>query len=110
LIEEGIAEGQAVVEDGPLDLNLSQSLLPITRPTLHVHHGNNQDTVGLINVKQSVGKNVREVPANRRIEQTETNRLPTHLADQPLNLVVETSPQLRMDAGAAWVYSWSASG
>lgn len=55
--------------------------------------------VRLIHVEHGVGKHVGEVAADGRIKQAKASRLTPDVEDEPFNLVVEPSAQLRVDAG-----------
>jgi hypothetical protein len=68
---------------------LVKSFPPVTRAALHVHHGNNPDDASSFDKNDRVRKITTEMPAYRRVKNSETIWLHANLTQQPLHLAVK---------------------
>jgi hypothetical protein len=62
-----------------------------------VHHGHDQDSVRLIDVKHGIREAVAESPANRREHPAEPFRLATDLLDHRFDVIVDPASQIEAD-------------
>ena len=65
---------------------------------VEVHHGENPDVVGALDVDDAVGKLAGEMPAGRLADETEGAGSPAGFDDQLVDDGVETPAQLGNDA------------
>ena len=77
-------------------MKLSRAPLPITRTAFHVHHRQNPDAVGLLDVNHRIRKDGGEMPLRGRVKMAEAFRVAADILDEPLHLVVKTSAEFRI--------------
>ena len=73
--------------------------MPVTGLAMQVHHRDDPDPIGLIEVNDGIWKALREIPPRRRVELVELARMRAHRCDGALDLIVETAAQLGLDLG-----------
>ena len=69
---------------------------PITRTAFHVHHRQNPDAVGLLDVNHRIRKDGGKMPLRGRVKMAEAFRVAADSLNQPLHLVVKTSAEFRV--------------
>ena len=73
--------------------------MPVTGLAMQVHHRDDPDPVGLLEVNDGIRKASRKIPPRRRVELVELAWMGADRCDGGLDLVVETAAQLGLDLG-----------
>ena len=70
---------------------LTNPTMPISGISVQMHHGDDPNLIGFIEVDDRIGKAKRQAAPGRRVELAELTRMGTDRHNNRLNLVIETA-------------------